>query len=141
VEHFSFAVAYERNRAGYHGSKRPDALSTIWDLSFKSLLAPGAAILGILAYISPDSVPEHLFTSAKSESLPESVQSADEDFYDIVEPLQILALVKRDVETKSFSWHRLVQTQYRYHLEQKGRQEAFDQAVKLLFDGFGRVES
>lgn len=138
-----FLSIYEKNKRDLHGQRCPNALSTIWHLSFKSLSPESAALLGILAYINPDSVAQELFTKAEKDSLPALLRTSTNelDFYDVVEPLLTLALVKRDKTTKTFSTHRLVQTQYRYQLARSERQEAFDQAVKLMAEGFGRVHS
>lgn len=138
-----FLSIYERNKRDLHGQRGPNALSTIWHLSFKSLGPESAALLGILAYINPDSVAQELFTKAEKDSLPALLrESANElDFYDVVEPLLTLALVNRDKTTKAFSTHQLVKTQYRYQLTQSERQDSFDQAVKLIAEGFSRVHS
>lgn len=139
----SFYPSTRKNKRDLHGQRCPNALSTIWHLSFKSLSPESAALLGILAYINPDSVAQELFTKAEKDSLPALLRTSTNelDFYDVVEPLLTLALVKRDKTTKTFSTHRLVQTQYRYQLARSERQEAFDQAVKLMAEGFGRVHS
>lgn len=129
---------YEKDQRILHRENRQNPLSTIWRLSFESLSPGGVALLGILAYINPDSVPEKIFTSAEAHSLPSSLRE-ELDFYDIVETLLTLALIKRDKDAKAYSIHRLIQTQYRYHISRGDRQNAFNQAVKLLLEGFGRV--
>lgn len=129
---------YERDQRVLHRENRQNPLSTIWRLAFQSLTSGAAALLGILAYINPDSVPEKIFTSAEAHSLPPSLRE-EFDFDDIVETLLTLALIKRDKDTKAYSTHRLIQTQYRYHISRDGRQNVFNQAVKLLLEGFGRV--
>lgn len=137
-----FFSIYETNKRDVHGQSQPNALSTIWDLSFRSLNQRSAALLGIFSYINPDSVAQKLFTEAKPSSLPPCLQGYTNEFAfsSVFEPLLTLALNKRDKIAKAFSTHRLVQTQYRYFLSQSDRQQAFDQAVKLLYDGFGRVD-
>ncbi|RSL45339.1 hypothetical protein CEP54_014315 [Fusarium duplospermum] len=134
-----FLSIYEKNREYIHVKGRDNALSTIWKLSFESLTRECATLLGILAYISPDSIPQELFTTADPDSLPQRLRCCHDelDFHETVEPLLTQALVQRDKEEKTYAVHRLVQIQYRYHLTQQGRQEAFNQAVKLLFEGFG----
>ncbi|KAK0624769.1 hypothetical protein B0T17DRAFT_531004 [Bombardia bombarda] len=135
-----FLSVYEKNKRGVHGPRQPNALSTIWKLSFESMNKGSAAILGILSFIHPDEVPEEIFTKASPDSLPPLLEHCTDemDFFDLADPLLELSLAKRDKDAKAFSTHRLVQTQFRYHLATQGhRQEAFDQATKLLFDGFG----
>lgn len=87
---------------------------------------------------------QQIFTDAQISSLPACLEGCTDELelYNVLEPLLTLALIQRDKGTKTFSTHRLVQTQYRYYLGSiGGRQDAFDDAVKFLFDGFGRVES
>lgn len=53
------------------------------------------------------------------------------------------ALIRRDKETKKFSIHRLVQSQFRYFLSATttaGNQEAFDNTTKLLYERFLKVD-
>jgi len=66
-----FLDVYEKNKSGIHNPRRgPNALSTIWQLSFGSLDAGSASVLGILSYINPDSVAQQIFTDAQISSLP-----------------------------------------------------------------------
>lgn len=96
-----FLSIYEQNRSKLHGKRSPNALSTIWKLSFESPSPESATLLGIIAYINRDSVAEELFTKAEEASLPSLLREyANElDFYDVVEPLTTLALFKRDKAT------------------------------------------
>ncbi|KAK1770188.1 hypothetical protein QBC33DRAFT_530334 [Phialemonium atrogriseum] len=138
-----FLVEYERNKRAVHKLDRLGSLWAIWKVAFASLREPSSTILGILAYINPDSIPEVIFTQAKEKSLPACLKCCSGSAFalsGIVEDLITLALVKKDGTSRAFSLHRLVQTQFRYYLDSTRRQEAFDNTVKLLFDGFGTFQ-
>lgn len=53
-----------------------------------------------------------------------------------IEPLLTLALIKRDKYDRTFSCHRMVQTQFRYFLTPEKRQQAFNNAVALVYQSF-----
>ncbi|KAK4206659.1 hypothetical protein QBC37DRAFT_476860 [Rhypophila decipiens] len=141
-----FLGAHEKTRRDIHRLQRgPASLTTIWHMSFDGLGDQSAAVLGILAYVNPDSVPEEIFTKADVKSLPSCLENCTDEgrFSAVLEPLLTLGLVQRDKEAKTLSTHRLVQMHYRSFLaaNPKKRQEAFDQAVRILSDGFGKVQN
>jgi len=53
-------------------------------------------------------------------------------FWSAIDRLLELALIKRDRKTASISLHRLVQTQFRFHMSSDQRQNAFANAALLL---------
>ena len=133
-----FHEEYENNRQEYHFPRQEsNALTAIWQLTFKSLDKTAATILGVLAYLHPDQVPEDMLMRLQSDTSLRSLK----DFSDAMVPLFTLALVKRDKNKRSLSMHRLVQIQYRYFITISERQKSFDAAVRLLLDGFGAVTS
>lgn len=58
-----FLAIYDKNTQKIHGSATGDSLDTVWYLSFKSLEPECSAFLGVLCYVSPDSIPQELFES------------------------------------------------------------------------------
>lgn len=57
-------------------------------------------------------------------------------FSEIQETLIELALVKRDKISRTFSLHRLVQTQFKFYISTELRQQAFKDTSKLLSYAF-----
>ena len=57
-------------------------------------------------------------------------------FSEGLDNLIVTALVKRDDSIGVLSLHRLVQTQYRFFLDLRQRQQAFENAVNLLHEAF-----
>lgn len=62
--------------------------------------------------------------------------NVDYRFSEAVEPLLALALMKRDKDARIFSCHRMVQMQFRSFLSVEERQEAFNNAVVLVYNAF-----
>ncbi|KAE8340509.1 hypothetical protein BDV24DRAFT_164242 [Aspergillus arachidicola] len=57
-------------------------------------------------------------------------------FLEATEPLLTLSLIKQDKDSRSFSCHRMVQTQFRHLLPPAERQKAFNNAVALVYHVF-----
>ena len=57
-------------------------------------------------------------------------------FSNAVEPLLKLAMVKRDKDPRTFSCHRMVQSQFRSFLALEESQKAFQDAVALVYRAF-----
>lgn len=138
-----FLSIYEKNRRKFHHDWTK-SLATVLHFSFEELSIEALTLLGVLAYISPDSIPSLLFDSEQdSKVLPENFSFCMNklDFSDAIDPLVTLALIKRDRNAEALSIHRLVQVQYRYYLSLDGRQKAFEDAASLLDAAFPRWTS
>ncbi|MCJ1244871.1 hypothetical protein MMC30_002072 [Trapelia coarctata] len=122
-------------------------LTTVWAMQFNALreVLDAKALLGVLTFVSPDSVPESLF------QLPEELNEAeipanllfckdDLSIMDAEETLLDLSLILKTPHTKDLSLHRLVQVEYRYFLSHSERQEAFDAASYLLARRFPKQQ-
>lgn len=55
----------------HHGSR---SINALWELSFKSLDADAHAILGVMSFVEPDSIPQALFEPPSPTDLPESLR-------------------------------------------------------------------
>lgn len=53
-----FLERYDRNP-----QRAENAVRTVWRLSFESLNERSSKVLGVLAYVMPDSIPDELFES------------------------------------------------------------------------------
>jgi hypothetical protein len=150
-----FLAVYDRNTKRLHGTAQGTSLDAVWHLSFKSLDSVSSAFLAVLSYIMPDSVPQALFELADTSTMPESIlECCDElklvhcftrllvcwltshSLSEVLETLLVLALLRRDTETRTLSLHRLVQTQFRYFLTAQDRQRGFENAAHLLYQAF-----
>jgi hypothetical protein len=128
-------------------------LQAVWEVSFDTLEKHSRTVLGIASYLVADDIAQDLFESPDKDQLPLDLQfCTDELRYveaprknlsdigyrlsEAVEPLLTLALIKRDRDSRTFSCHRMVQTQFRFSLPAKEQQEAFDNAVALVYHTF-----
>lgn len=73
-------------------------------------------------------------------SVGNAILTSYNSFFDVAEVLMTLSLVKRNKDTKAFSIHRLVQTQYRYHIQPKNGQEASEGATMILYAAFSSIQ-
>ncbi|EME85066.1 uncharacterized protein MYCFIDRAFT_135445 [Pseudocercospora fijiensis CIRAD86] len=133
-----FLNMYLKNPKRAHTSE----LQALWDLSFKSLDNDSATLLGTLCFLTPDAIPQSLFELGDGSDLPEELEFITDEFafIEAVEPLLEIALVARDRDTRTFSIHRLVQRQFRYHLTPEARQKAFQNAVALVYSAFPKED-
>ncbi|GCE22220.1 FxSxx-COOH system tetratricopeptide repeat protein [Dictyobacter kobayashii] len=101
-------------RRGRQATHYPDSVVTTWELSFQKIeqAYPAATkLLQLCAYLSPDHIPEELFTKA-AEHWPPILQQAVADqftFNELLEALLAFSLIKRLTQEHLLSLHRLVQ--------------------------------
>jgi tetratricopeptide (TPR) repeat protein/transcriptional regulator with XRE-family HTH domain len=101
-------------RRGRQATNYPDSVATTWSLSFQTIENdhPAAAeLLCLCAFLSPDHIPEELLTDAAMH-WPSLLQQSVKDqisFNDLMEVLLAFSLVKRLVNERMLSLHRLVQ--------------------------------
>ena len=80
-----FLGFYQRNKERLHAEtlgktdKHEVSLLTCWGTAFDSLGSNASAILGVLAFIAPDDIPESLFQPGKSRSFPDALTFCDEE--------------------------------------------------------------
>lgn len=123
-----------------HGIVRNSSINALWDLSFLSLNEKACAILGVLAFLSPNNIPQAIFEPKDLNALPESLKFREDpfDFSDEMETLMTLALVKRNKECRAVSIHRLVQEPFKDFMSPSDRQRSFNDATLLLSAAFPR---
>ncbi|KGO70255.1 Tetratricopeptide-like helical [Penicillium italicum] len=130
---------------GGHHVNYDKTLATVWEMSFQALEESSSAssLLGILSFLWAPSIPQALSKhwgecrSRATHSLLPFCQEFDE-FLDVEEKLLELALIQKAPESGSISLHRLVQTEFEYHLSVEERRQSFINTSKLLFDVFPR---
>ncbi len=130
-------------RRGRQATKYPASVSTTWSLSFQYVeeTNPAAAeLLRLCALLSPDHIPEELFTEGIS-LWPLVLQQAVADrflFNQMLETLLAFSLVKRLSEDHLLSIHRLVQAVQIERLSQEERHQRAEQLVRAINSIFPR---
>lgn len=138
-----FVQIYKLRPKMVHGVSGNSSINALWDISFKSLDDQSRAILGVMCFLSPDSIAQSLFEEQTPDILPESLLFCADPFIfdDEIENLLTLALIKRDKDTRTFSIHRLVQTSFKYFMTPQQRQQSFNDAATLVASAFPRKDS
>ena len=74
-----FLTVYDRNSQKLFGIPGYNSLDAVWKLSFESLDQDCIALLGVVSFISPDSIPQELFDD-DSIRLPDSLRFCKDEF-------------------------------------------------------------
>ena len=138
-----FLRMYKKQPQKVNGMFGNSSINAVWEMSFRSLDGKTRAILGVLAFLSPDAIPEALFEPKDPSALPDSLKFCEDtfDFWEEMEALMTLALVKRNKVQRSFSIHRLVQTSFRYFIGAEDCQKSFNDATLLVAAAFPRKDA
>jgi tetratricopeptide (TPR) repeat protein/transcriptional regulator with XRE-family HTH domain len=121
-------------RRGKQVTQYPESVATTWSLSFNYIeqINPAAAeLLDLCAFLSPDHIPEELFTEGAaywSSTLQKAV-SDPFTFNQMLELLLAFSLIKRLAENHLLSIHRLVQV---VKMERFSPQEQRQWAERLI---------
>lgn len=138
-----FVEMYKRHPQKVHGIFGNSSINALWDMSFRSLNERCRAILGVLVFLSSDSIPQALFEPKDPSVLPDSLEFCKDpfDFSDEMDTLMTLALVKRNKEQRAFSIHRLVQSSFKHFMGPADRQKSFNDATLLVSAAFPRKDA
>ncbi|KAK0747419.1 pfs domain-containing protein [Apiosordaria backusii] len=130
-----FMTMYLKNPRALH---QRGELQALFDFSFKSLDEDSNALLGVISYLMPDEIQQEVFRIKDNQQPPDELLFCADDFtfLDVLGKLAEMSLVNRDLDTKTLSTHRLIQTQFRYFLTAEQRQRSFNNAVALIADVF-----
>ncbi|PNP48425.1 hypothetical protein TGAMA5MH_00463 [Trichoderma gamsii] len=113
-------------------------LQAVWDVSFGTLERDSQVLLGVASFLVSDNMAQELYENRQGYDLPDDLEFFLDDlqFSEAMEPLLTLALMKWDQDARIISCHRMVQTQFRSFLSPEERQQAFDNAVVLVYNAF-----
>ncbi|EKJ79604.1 hypothetical protein FPSE_00289 [Fusarium pseudograminearum CS3096] len=119
--------------------KQGSELQALWDFSFQSLDTDVRSFLGVLSFLMPDNIPQSLFEI--TEGLPNRLDFCSDQFSfsETIEDLLETSLIKRNRNTRAFSIHRMVQTQFRYFLKPSELFDSFEDAVKLVYHQYPKM--
>ncbi len=138
-----YLAAYRDRRGELLGRSKPemgeypDGVATTWALNFEEVeraSRTSADVLRFSAFLSPEQIPEELVGSALEKA--DDPLAVDE----LLEPLIRYSLVKRDLDSRSFSVHRLVQEVVKANLDEKSRRRWEQRVVRSLDQTFPEVE-
>jgi hypothetical protein len=76
-----FVKMYDKNaKRVHHVSHGDTSLGTVWQLSFDSLDQEAARVLGVLAFLEPDSIPQALFESEELQKSGKGISYHDDEW-------------------------------------------------------------
>ncbi|PVH86783.1 NB-ARC and TPR domain protein [Cadophora sp. DSE1049] len=138
-----FMNFYDQAPSHLHGISGNRSINALWSISFKSLNPQSHTILGVMAFVEPDSIPQALFEFESPDDVPESLRFCSDrlSFSSAIETLLTLALVKRDRTSRTFSLHRLVQAAFKHSMTSEQRQEAFNNAAILTYHTYPQKDA
>lgn len=130
-------------RRGKQATNYPDSVATTWSLSFQKIeqANPAAAeLLHLCAFLAPDHIPEELLKDGASYWPPFLQQAATDlfAFNQILEELLTFSLVKRLVEDRLLSIHRLVQAVQIDKMEKKEQRQWAERVIRAVNVAFPR---
>ena len=137
------------NKHGPVAGNYPESVRTTWSMNFRQLEKESEAaadLLRLSAFLSPDDIPLEFVAKAALELgnvLSAALVGAQEDLLVLDEtlmPLRSFSLIRRDIETRSYSVHRLVQAVVRSELDLQTRRLWAERAVRAVNRTFPKVE-
>ncbi len=125
------------------------SVATTWAINFDEVEATSQAsadLLSVSAYLSPNSIPLELLIKGGSK-LGEALSSTFADVKDnpltvdeLLEPLLRYSLVSRDVESRWYSIHRLVQAVLQAEIRKEGQEQRWaERSIRALNSAFRYV--
>ncbi|AEO66791.1 uncharacterized protein THITE_2128795 [Thermothielavioides terrestris NRRL 8126] len=103
-------------------------------MSFQALTEPACVMLEFLSLLAPDGIPDYNNIRFAQKCLLEA-NALRRRVSGVIEELLSLSLVQRDANTDNISVHRLVQSEFRYHLKTT-LQQRFQDASQLVYHAF-----
>ncbi|MBV9692043.1 MAG: helix-turn-helix domain-containing protein [Ktedonobacteraceae bacterium] len=128
-------------KRGQDAAGHPEPVATTWELSFEKvkLANPAAAeLLGLCAFLHPDTIPEAMLEAGASE-LGLVLQPVVEDSVEFNEAIRELlkhSLVSRNPEEKTLHTHRLVQTVLKDAMSVEMQQQGVRRAIRMIKRAF-----
>jgi len=130
-------------------AKYPKSVATTWLINFEQIEQTSQAaadILRVSAFLHPDKISLEIFVAGAKELGPEiseslkDVQSNPLMLDELLEPLSQYSLIKRDLASKTFNIHRLVQAAIKEVTDDELKKLWAERTVKALAESFPRPE-
>ena len=125
-----------------------NSVATTWALNFAEVeKTPAAAeLLRVTAFLAPDDIPHELITKGASElgpALSETSEKVEQDplvLDEVLEPLTRYSLIRRDIPSRTYNVHRLVQAVTRDGMDGETQRATAERAVRAVNQAFPSVE-
>jgi tetratricopeptide (TPR) repeat protein len=147
-----YLASYQRqrltllNKAQPRTGNYPTSVASTWALNFKEIEQDPVAsdILQVSAFLSPDAIPLELFTGGASQLSPVLAKAlaASQDplvLNEALEPLTRYSLIRFDVESQTYSIHRMVQEVVKDQMGVEQQAQWAEQVVRAVEQSFPEV--
>jgi transcriptional regulator with XRE-family HTH domain len=124
-------------RRGMQATNYPDTVATTWSLLLQKVIAANPAtaeFLCLCAFLSPDHIPEELFTEGRTlwPPLLQQAMANSLTFNQMLEDLLAFSLIKRVTKDHLLSLHRLVQVVQIERMEPSAQRYWAEQVVRAV---------
>jgi tetratricopeptide (TPR) repeat protein len=126
----------------------PESVATTWLINFEQVKAASEAAADVLrfsAFLSPDNIPLELLILGRTVLTP-AIQEALGDGEDelaideLLAPLTCYSLIRKAVDSQSYSIHRLVQEVFKDTLDGDKRKQWSERVVRAVQKAFPEIE-
>jgi tetratricopeptide (TPR) repeat protein len=120
----------------YHGT-----VATTWSLALEQLPATAVALLRVCSWLAPEPIPDWLFRTKVSESVPVDLQTLLSDPMEYQDArAELLRYSMLNIDDDRLQVHRLLQTVVRESLNTEAREDWQNATLNLVNIGFQPVE-
>lgn len=135
------------NKAQPRTGEYPASVAKTWALNFQEVEKDTVAadILRVSAFLSPDAIPLELLTEAASQLGPvlaEALASSEDPLAlnEALEPLTRYSLIRLDVDTQTYSIHRIVQEVVKDQMGVEQQEQWAERVVRAVAQSFPEVD-
>ncbi|KAE8443926.1 hypothetical protein EG329_001236 [Mollisiaceae sp. DMI_Dod_QoI] len=143
-----FIDFYEKNMQRLHNPSKKQklifyysyTLATCWVITFEAMeksSRDACSILATLCFVSPDNIPQDLFSPTRKKRFPEELTCCYDSwsFEEALETLLDLSIIRREPGA-DMSIHRIIQSVYRDRMTHEERYRCFLTTSTLLLEAF-----
>lgn len=141
-----YLISYQKHRLRLLNRSQPimgdypATVATTWHMNFEQIKSSPAsvALLRFVAFMAPDAIPIELITAGAEHfdnKLARALAGVDRDplvLSTVLEPLLRYSLIRRDIDQRTVSVHRMVQEVIKDSLELQHRREFARRAISAL---------
>jgi tetratricopeptide (TPR) repeat protein len=122
----------------------PESVATTWLINFKQVKAASEAAADVLrfsAFLSPDNIPLELLILGRTALTPTIQEALGDDadeltVAELLKPLTRYSLIRKDMDSQSYSIHRLVQEVVKDTLDEDKRNQWHERVVRAVQKAF-----
>jgi tetratricopeptide (TPR) repeat protein len=134
------------NKANPKTGDYPSSIASTWSLNFQEVEQNpiSADILRVSAFLSPDAIPFELLTIGASQlgsAIANALSNSNDPLAlsEVLEPLARYSLIRLDVDTQTYSIHRMVQEVVKNQMDTDQQAEWTERVVRAVAHSFPKL--